>query len=52
MFALVAAIFFILYAFGVRWETADLLSLGLFCVALELLVSWRPWGDVTIGRRT
>lgn len=51
MFAIVAALLFILAAFGVHMGEVDLVALGLCAMAIHLLVGTWPWGAIHIGRR-
>lgn len=53
MFALIAAILFALAAFGVRWESVDIVALGLCAVAIHLLIgTWPFTGEgIRLARR-
>lgn len=51
MFAIIAALLFILAAFGVTMGEVNLVALGLCAVAIHLLVGAWPLGTIQIGRR-
>lgn len=51
MFALIAVILFLLKAFGVTFESVDIIALGLASTALHLLVGAWPLGNIHIGRK-
>jgi hypothetical protein len=51
MFALLAAVCFLLVMFGVgALGPVNLTVLGFFFIALELLLGWRPWHDLVVRR--
>lgn len=43
MFAAIAALLFLLEALDVQSGKLELLPLGLFCLALHLLIPYTPW---------
>lgn len=51
MFAVIAALIFILAAFGVGMGGINLVALGLCSLAIHLLVGAWPFGTIHIGRR-
>lgn len=50
MFAIVAALLFILAAFGVHMGDIDLVALGLCAVAIHLLIGNWPLGTLPLRR--
>lgn len=51
MFAIIAAMLFILAAFGVQLGTVNLLALGLCSLAIHLLVGNWPLGAIRLSRK-
>lgn len=51
MAALAALILFILAAFGIKFDSVNIVDLGLACLALALLIGNWPFGIITLGRR-
>lgn len=51
MFALAALVLFALAAFGVRWESVDIMALGFVCVAVHLLIGTWPLGAIQLTRK-
>jgi hypothetical protein len=50
MFAIIAALLFVLAAFGVAITGVDIVALGLCALAIHLLVGAWPLGSFHIGR--
>lgn len=51
MFAIIAALLFILAAFNVHMGEVNLVALGLCAVAIHLLIGNWPLGTIQINRR-
>lgn len=50
MFALAAVILFVLAAFGVKFDSVDIVDIGLACFAAHFLLDFRPWSGVNFNR--
>lgn len=48
--ALVALVLFVLRAFGVQWESVDILALGLAFLALAMLLGALPLPTINLRR--